>query len=897
LNKALTCDINRQSKDRLGLIPVDLKSCYDRMVHSATGMSMKSRGCLEEIIESSFSTIQELKHYLRSRYGDSTKFFSATKGGKPIQGCGQGNGAGPGEWAVVSTPIFNSMRKRGFGIYLRTPLSNNEYHFVGYAFVDDTDLVVGDIPGKAKPISLIPLIQEAMIWWEGTVRATGGATEPEKSFWYLIDHEWKNGKWHYVQPQETDAPILMRNLYGKLVRLKRKGPDDTEKTLGVRQAPTGSRECELEYLCSKSEAWAEKVRTKHIPADLVWESLNTGIMRTLLWPIICMCFTEAECNQIMKPIYDAGLSRSNIVRSLSRSIVHGPRGLCGLALPKLFIESGIYKIDRLCRFGSSEKFITGFLMRETVEYLTLELGLGGNVFDHDYATWSNLATECWVKYVWMFLDKYNIKVEAKTPGLKVIRNADVLLMERFYKFGYRDKEDRRQLNECRKYLQAVSLADISNVQGTHILQDAWEGKNPTGRRKITWPKHPPVKSLNWPLWQEALKVCYGVDRYRRLAVPLGQWIDIKRLSLWYFSPTCDRIIKQNDDLSWSSFACEPTRRGRKNFHTDPVETAFSSLLLQHGNLYPADVSRVNNFLLLHGHDARHPSSLQISFPLTPREKHMDKLGWIADVWFSEHGEGEQFQAAQAIIAGTCEAVSDGSAFEGNEGTAAWCIGEKNIFEIMSAGLRVHGPDVSHCSYRSELAGVYAILLVIWSICQDYGIEDGALEIGTDSESVLERLLWSPSPAHLGDHSWDLLSACKKLLHQLHFIRFTTRHIPGHQDDKPLPTKGLDMWADRNIEMDLWAAQVYPIIPKGSDSGFDSSNIWNISINNQPIVCNFRNSVRKATVGAELLQHWKKDNKVGTDNTEIAWDSFGMAMDEISNKKRNRPRVDAQLEWK
>jgi hypothetical protein len=163
LNKALTCNINRQSKDRLGLIPVDLKSCYDRMVHSATGMSMKSRGCPEEIIESSFSTIQELKHYLRSRYGDSTKFFEEKKGSVPIQGCGQGIGAGPGEWAVVSTSIFNSMRKRGFVIYLRTPLSNNKYHFMGYAFVDDTDLVVGDIPGKEKPISLIPLIQEAMI--------------------------------------------------------------------------------------------------------------------------------------------------------------------------------------------------------------------------------------------------------------------------------------------------------------------------------------------------------------------------------------------------------------------------------------------------------------------------------------------------------------------------------------------------------------------------------------------------------------------------------------------------------------------------------------------------------------------------------------------------------------
>ena len=238
------------------------------------------------------TTIQNIQHHIRTKYGDSVKFFEANNGRKPVHGIGQGNGAGPAAWAVVSTPIFNSMRKRGFGIYLRTPLSKGEYQFVGYAFVDDTDLVIGDVPGDKKPGSLIPRIQIAMIWREGTVRATGGATAPEKSFWYLIDFEWKQGKWQYIEENERDQSVLVRNPYGKIVKMERKGPHDAERTLGVRQAPSGDRTCELEYLCSKAEEWADKVRTKHIPADLVWESLTTGIMRTLLWPMVCMWFTE-----------------------------------------------------------------------------------------------------------------------------------------------------------------------------------------------------------------------------------------------------------------------------------------------------------------------------------------------------------------------------------------------------------------------------------------------------------------------------------------------------------------------------------------------------------------------------------------------------------------------------
>ena len=143
-------------RQRCGMASVDLKSCYDRMVHAPTAMSMRRCGCPDEIIESSFSNIQNLKHHLRTKYGDSVKYFEANKERTPVHGVGQGNGGGPSEWAVVSTPIFNSMRKRGYGIYLCNPITQGEYQFVGYAFVDDTDLVIGDVPGEKALTSLIP---------------------------------------------------------------------------------------------------------------------------------------------------------------------------------------------------------------------------------------------------------------------------------------------------------------------------------------------------------------------------------------------------------------------------------------------------------------------------------------------------------------------------------------------------------------------------------------------------------------------------------------------------------------------------------------------------------------------------------------------------------------------
>jgi hypothetical protein len=89
-----------------------------------------------------FTTIQSLHHYIRAIYGDSIQQFCGALWDVPIQGVGQGNGAGPQIWAVVSTPVLNMLRAKGYGAFFRTVLSGESISFVGYAFVDDTDLII-----------------------------------------------------------------------------------------------------------------------------------------------------------------------------------------------------------------------------------------------------------------------------------------------------------------------------------------------------------------------------------------------------------------------------------------------------------------------------------------------------------------------------------------------------------------------------------------------------------------------------------------------------------------------------------------------------------------------------------------------------------------------------------
>ena len=46
------------------------------------------------------------------------------------------------------------------------------------------------------------------------IKATGGALVPDKSYWYLLDFEWKRGEWRYATEDETPAEIMVNDMDG-----------------------------------------------------------------------------------------------------------------------------------------------------------------------------------------------------------------------------------------------------------------------------------------------------------------------------------------------------------------------------------------------------------------------------------------------------------------------------------------------------------------------------------------------------------------------------------------------------------------------------------------------------------------------------------------------------------
>ncbi len=140
ITKVLTNDIIRQTRRSVGLASVDADNCYDRIAHAIASLVFQAFGVRLSASEAMLTTIQEMKIFLCTGFGDSMNFASLTLSIK-TQGLCQGNGASPAGWAVVSICIISAHKKKGHGAHFTCPITKLKSHIAGIIYVDDTDLV------------------------------------------------------------------------------------------------------------------------------------------------------------------------------------------------------------------------------------------------------------------------------------------------------------------------------------------------------------------------------------------------------------------------------------------------------------------------------------------------------------------------------------------------------------------------------------------------------------------------------------------------------------------------------------------------------------------------------------------------------------------------------------
>ena len=93
-------------------------------------------------------------------------------------------------------------------------LSNSEVSFVGYAFVDDTDLCQGHMDPEETLSETIRQMQQILDMWEGLLNATDSALGPDKTKWWALNYCMDNDKLRYGSEQELPGELHVKDPFG-----------------------------------------------------------------------------------------------------------------------------------------------------------------------------------------------------------------------------------------------------------------------------------------------------------------------------------------------------------------------------------------------------------------------------------------------------------------------------------------------------------------------------------------------------------------------------------------------------------------------------------------------------------------------------------------------------------
>jgi hypothetical protein len=892
LNKRFSLDIMRQQRLPGGLCINDAKSCYDRIVHCVATLAMRRLGVPKAPTCSMFEAIQRMRHHVRTAFGDSALTFGGRETDTPVHGVGQGNGAGPAIWAAVSTPVIEVMRNHGVGTEFVSALTGAIVKFVGYAFVDDTDLCHTARNATDSGAMVAQCLQEAVHCWAGTIRATGGAIVPHKSHWVLIDFKWKDGIWDYATIADTPAALEVRDSQGVLRQLERLEPSEARRTLGVRLAPDGNNRAEHEHLRSISEQWADYICTGFLPRPLVWTALMTTIFPKLRYPLPATTFSRKECKSILSPLLQAALPAAGICRNFPRVLVHAPVKFQGLGVPDLYTEQGIAHLFQCLQHAHQQSSITGQLFRASFEQLQLELGLPESPFSHAFKAFGHLATTSWVKALWQFLSDKDISLIGQVPTLSLRRENDHYLIHSFYAAGFRGAS-LQALNWCRLYLQATTLSDIVTGLGGSITHWAWVGQQSPVVHSLSyrWPAQQRPATCDWRIWQSALASTFGVvASTRTLATRLGAWLDADRPWYWFVSPTEERLYERRAQ-SWYFYPRSGGRPARG--HTIrflrqeflvltqtslPGDLARTVVELQGDKFLSTGLARGMTILPLQD-DPTGPPTLLAS----PHQSLLPHCHWL--IASCDLTEQNSAGIAAALQVGRCIGVSDGS-FKEKFGTASWVLLDPSTNCRLMGDLVVPGHPDDQNSYRSELAGIYAMVMILHNICQHFGITTGGVEIGCDGQEALYRCfspVFHPTPSN---PHYDLLAAVHTLRDQCS-IQWSFRHVKGHQDNDPMAE--LDQWARLNIEMDLRAkAHWYDTHETSHDIQYSiPSEPWSVWIQGRKLCSDVRTDLLEYIHGREALTWWDKKGRFKTSTSaNVDWEACAQAMRNATITRRH-----------
>ena len=141
-------------------------------------------------------------------------------------------------------------------------------------------------------------------------------------------------------------------------------------------------------------------------------------------------------------------------------------------------------------------------------------------------------------------------------------------------------QEKDQVNFCRLYIQAETLADLCNIEGTEINENCFNSQNTHmgGVGKTLWTKQAKPGHDQWTIFKSFIRKTFCRTQHtNQLKVKLRRWNNNGHDRLWncYYDNIDNEIACKNQEGTWDIYSVTPqetnTRQGNINYKIRTTE--------------------------------------------------------------------------------------------------------------------------------------------------------------------------------------------------------------------------------------------------------------------------------------------------------------------------------------
>eukprot|EP00957_Ditylum_brightwellii_P010464 792000-Ditylum_brightwellii.AAC.1 len=173
----------------------DATACYDHIIPEISSLHLQSLGLPDNATKYSVLLNHNMKYHVKTKAGVTKEFYKHELNDEKF-GKGQGKTSSPSNWLFQSSTLLTALHYLCVGIHMFSMCRKYVEKRVAETYVDDADCMYVDQRDQANesPTRIQNRLKKIVQVWENLIFGSGGQLSHDKTYWWLIQWIWENGK-------------------------------------------------------------------------------------------------------------------------------------------------------------------------------------------------------------------------------------------------------------------------------------------------------------------------------------------------------------------------------------------------------------------------------------------------------------------------------------------------------------------------------------------------------------------------------------------------------------------------------------------------------------------------------------------------------------------------------